>query len=52
MLFRFVDLVIASGTVSNERIYQQASDLIRLSSRLQAGELAPETPAITDNGPF
>ena len=47
-----VDLVIASGTVSNERIYQQASDLIRLSSRLQAGELAPETPAITDNGPF
>ena len=26
-----VDLVIASGSVSNERIYQQASDLIRLS---------------------
>lgn len=44
-LNKAVDLAIAGGDLSNEAIWHRASALIRLSSRLQGGDLAPETTA-------
>jgi hypothetical protein len=44
-LNKAVDLAIAAGDLSNEAIWHRASALIRLSARLQAGDLAPETTA-------
>lgn len=44
-LNKAVDLAIAAGDLSNEAIWHRASALIRLSTRLQAGDLAPETTA-------
>ena len=44
-LNKAVDLAIAGGDLSNEAIWHRASALIRLSTRLQAGDLAPETTA-------
>ena len=44
-LNKAVDLAIAAGDLSNDAIWHRASALIRLSTRLQAGDLAPETTA-------
>jgi len=44
-LNKAVDLAIAAGDLSNEAIWHRASVLIRLSTRLQAGDLAPEATA-------
>jgi len=50
-----VDIAIAQGGLTNEDIWRHASNLIRLSARLQSGDLAPEGNANLDElmkGPF
>jgi hypothetical protein len=47
-----VDLSIAQGKVSEENIWHYASMLIRLSAKLQSGQLAPESPVETEEIPY
>lgn len=50
-----VDIAIAQGGFTNEDIWRHASNLIRLSARLQSGDLAPEGNANLEElmkGPF
>lgn len=46
-----VDIALKTGDANEETIYYTASMLIRLSDKLQRGELAPENPA-DENQPF
>lgn len=47
-----VDLAITSGETSDDNIWKKASMLIRLSAKLQAGQLAPESPVETEEIPY
>lgn len=46
------NLAANRGDTNMDTVYQIASDLIRLSAKLQAGELAPESPANDQDVPY
>lgn len=46
-----IAILTKTGDASVDNIYQLASEIIRISDKLQKGELAPENPA-DDNQPF
>lgn len=46
------NLAVERGDSNMDTIYHIASDLIRLSAKLQAGELAPESPANDQDVPY